>query len=291
MFSTPQLAMFCSNLARLPSTGRGAFLGVVALRVLPQAVRSCSFVDLGLILQAMSSCDINLTQEVVTLIQKRLAEVAKEQVAQLAQHKQSSEVANSIAAALERIAEASKILSADGKQLLASIRPLTLELCACKALRFRTAAALLAMHGHFRIKDVELFDAMGGSELSDTISPISPVLAGRLLRGMAPLGHPVKAMMWAIDQSFASPRGTWQRSLPALTADLFAAALLDFAELSEETMNSLFHAAKVHCATDLTSLSASLRLKCAGEISASSHAWLRKARDQANFSELLSQKC
>ena len=289
--------MFCSNLARLPSTGRGAFLGVVALRVLPQAVRSCSFVDLGLILQAMSSCDINLTQEVVTLIQKRLAEVAKEQVAQLAQHKQSSEVANSIAAALERIAEASKILSADGKQLLASIRPLTLELCACKALRFRTAAASLAMHGHFRIKDVELFDAMGGSELSelselsDTISPISPVLAGRLLRGMAPLGHPVKAMMWAIDQSFASPRGTWQRSLPALTADLFAAALLDFAELSEETMNSLFHAAKVHCATDLTSLSASLRLKCAGEISASSHAWLHKARDQANFSELLSQKC
>ena len=286
--------MFCSNLARLPSTGREAFLGVVALRVLPQAVRSCSFVDLGLILQAMSSCDINLTQEVVTLIQKRLAEVAKEQVAHLAQHKQSPEAANSIAAALERIAEASKILSADGKQLLASIRPLTLDLCACKALRFRTAAALLAMHGHFRIKDVELFDAMG-SELSDAtispLSPLSPVLAGRLLRGMAPLGHPVKAVMRAIDESFASPRGTWQRSLPALTADLFAAALLDFAELSEETVNSMFHAAKVHCDTDLTSLSASLRLKCAGEISASSHAWLRKARDQVNLTELLSAKC
>eukprot|EP00438_Fugacium_kawagutii_P017438 Skav208468 [mRNA] locus=scaffold1104:261906:265993:+ [translate_table: standard] len=275
MFSTPQLAMFCSNLARLPSTGREAFLGVVALRVLPQAMRSCSFVDLGLLLQAMSTCDINFTQEVVALVQSRLAEVAKEQVAHLAQHKQASEVANSVAAALERIAESSlKILStADGKQLLASIRPVTLELFACKALRFRTAAALLLMHGHFRIRDVELFNAMGTAVDTE----ISPVLAGRLLRGMAPLGHPVTAVMVAIDRSFSSPSGTWQRSLPALAADLFAAALLDFTDLSEDTVNSLFQAAKVHVNTDL-SISASLRLKCAGEISASSHAWLRKAQ-------------
>ena len=276
MFSTPQLAMFCSNLARLPSTGREAFLGVVALRVLPQAVRSCSFVDLGLILQAMSSCDINLTEVVIGLIQKRLAEVAKEQVAHLAQ--QYSE-ANSIAAALERIAEASlKILtSADGKQLLASLRPLTLELFTLKALRFRTAAALLFMHGHFRIRDTELFDAIEGD------SDISPVLAGRLLRAMAPLGHPVKSVMLAVDQNLGSPRGTWQRSLPALTADLFAAALLDFAQLSEDTVNSLFQAAKVHCNTDLN-LSPSLRLKCAGEVSAASHAWLRKVCGQARLS-------
>lgn len=263
--------MFCSNIARLPSTGREAFLSVVALRILPQAIRSCSFVDLGLILQSMSTCDISLTRDVVILCQNRLGEVAKEQVAHLVQHKHSSEIANSIAAALERIAESSlKILpTADGQQLLASIRPLTLELFACKALRFRTAAALLLMHSHFRIRDVELFDGIVAEP-----DHISPVLAGRLLRGMAPLGHPVKSVMLAIDQSFGSH--TWQRSLPALTADLFAAALLDFKYLSEETMNALFQAAKVHCANPDLKLPAPLRLKCASELSASSHAWLRQ---------------
>ena len=262
--------MFCSNIARLPSTGREAFLSVVALRILPQAIRSCSFVDLGLILQSMSTCDISLTRDVVILCQNRLGEVAKEQVAHLVQHKHS-EIANSIAAALERIAESSlKILpNADGQQLLASIRPLTLELFACKALRFRTAAALLLMHSHFRIRDVELFDGIVAES-----DHISPVLAGRLLRGMAPLGHPVKSVMLAIDQSFGSH--TWQRSLPALTADLFAAALLDFKYLSEETVNALFQAAKVHCANPDLNLPAPLRLKCAGELSASSHAWLHQ---------------
>ena len=125
------------------------------------------------------------------------------------------------------------------------------------------------MHSHFRIRDVELFDGIVAES-----DHISPVLAGRLLRGMAPLGHPVKSVMLAIDQSFGSH--TWQRSLPALTADLFAAALLDFKYLSEETVNALFQAAKVHCANPDLKLPAPLRLKCASELSASSHAWLRQ---------------
>ena len=47
----------------------------------------------------------------------------------------------------------------------------------------------------------------------------------------------VKSLLLLIDDSFGASRG-YQRSLPALSADLFAAALLDFAYLSEETINS-----------------------------------------------------
>ena len=283
-FTTPQLAMFSSSLARLPSTGREAFLSVVALRILPQALRSCNFVDLGLILQAMSSCDVTLTRDVISIFHQRLAEVAKEELAELAATKQTGVAAheaklNSTAAALERISEASLkvfigIEGFNGKALLAAIRPLTLELFTSKALRLRTTAALLSMYAHFRIQDSELLKALNPSE-SETISP---VLAGRLLRGMAPLGlPPVKSVMLLIDQSFASSRGTWQRSLPALAADLFAAALLDFAHLSENAVNSLLQAAKRHCelGESSTGLDSALRLKCASEISAASHAWLR----------------
>ncbi|CAK9104067.1 unnamed protein product [Durusdinium trenchii] len=297
-FSTPQLAMFSSSLARLPSTGREAFMSVVALRILPQALRSCCFVDLGLILQAMATCDITLTRDVATLCQKRLSEVAKEELADLAANKQARDASyeaklNSAAAALERISEASlKVFLIDFEGLpglLAALRPLCLELFAQKALRLRTAAALLSMHAQLRLRlDSDLSAALdaaasvstgaGSTGDSSGRGVASPVLAGRLLRGMAPVGHPVKSLMLIIDQSFTSSRG-WQRTLPALAADLFAAALLDFAHLSESTVNSLLQAAKVHCeslvASSNASMDSTLQLKCASEISAASHAWLR----------------
>lgn len=290
--------MFSSSLARLPSTGREAFMSVVALRILPQALRSCCFVDLGLILQAMATCDITLTRDVATLCQKRLSEVAKEELADLAANKQARDASyeaklNSAAAALERISEASlKVFLIDFEGLpglLAALRPLCLELFAQKALRLRTAAALLSMHAQLRLRlDSDLSAALdaaasvstgaGSTGDSSGRGVASPVLAGRLLRGMAPVGHPVKSLMLIIDQSFTSSRG-WQRTLPALAADLFAAALLDFAHLSESTVNSLLQAAKVHCeslvASSNASMDSTLQLKCASEISAASHAWLR----------------
>ncbi|CAJ1384571.1 unnamed protein product [Effrenium voratum] len=268
-FSAAQLGVFCAALARLPSEGREAFLSVAALRALPQALRSMGLVDLALVAQAMATCDITFTSEAVALFQQRLAETAKEELAHLAADR-AAELA-SLAAALERIAEGSKVLAgADGKQLLASIRPLSMDLIARRALRLRTAAALMALHAEFRVRDVALLDALGS--ISET--RISPVLAGRLLRGMAPLGNPVKSLLLLIDDSFGASRG-YQRSLPALSADLFAAALLDFAYLSEETINSLLSAAQACCESDAIPSDRALRLKCAAELSAAAHARLR----------------
>eukprot|EP00439_Symbiodinium_sp_Y106_P069104 s2345_g11.t2 len=293
-FSPSQLALFCSNLARLPSAGRDAFLGVAALQV-QQTLRFSSFVDLGLLSQAFGSSSITLTREASQLYLQRLSVVSKEELANLAQGPGSgSDLANSLAAALERIAEGSlHMLSpgVDGELLLASMRPLTLELCARRAVRPRTAAAVLGQHAHFRVRDHELFEALEDEEHAD----IGATLAGRLLRPLGALGHPSEHFLLSVDKSLSmwgkrlsatiqsdsgvpnvvfEPWTRSTRSLPALAADLFAAALLDFAFLSEVSVTYLFSAAKTQCQLNLPADSA-LRMKCAGEIAAASHVWLQ----------------
>ncbi|CAE7236243.1 hypothetical protein AK812_SmicGene17570 [Symbiodinium microadriaticum] len=295
-FSPSQLALFCSNLARLPSAGRAAFLAVAALQV-QRTLRFSSFVDLGLLSQAFGSSSITLTREASELYLQRLSVVSKEELANLAQGPGSgSDLVNSLAAALERVAEGSLQLlspSVDGELLLASIRPLTLELCARRAVRPRTAAAVLDQHAHFCVRDQELFEALEDEEHSS--SDISATLAGRLLRPLGALGHPSEHFLQSVDKSLSiwgkrlsatiqsdsgvpnvvfEPWTRSTRSLPALAADLFAAALLDFAFLSEVSVTYLFSAAKTQCQLNLPADSA-LRMKCAGEIAAASQVWLQ----------------
>ncbi|CAE7937846.1 unnamed protein product [Symbiodinium necroappetens] len=295
-FSPSQLALFCSNLARLPSAGRAAFLAVAALQV-QRTLRFSSFVDLGLLSQAFGSSSITLTREASELYLQRLSVVSKEELANLAQGPGSgSDLVNSLAAALERVAEGSLQLlspSVDGELLLASIRPLTLELCARRAVRPRTAAAVLGQHAHFSVRDQELFEALEDEEHSS--SDISATLAGRLLRPLGALGHPSEHFLQSVDKSLSiwgkrlsatiqsdsgvpnvvfEPWTRSTRSLPALAADLFAAALLDFAFLSEVSVTYLFSAAKTQCQLNLPADSA-LRMKCAGEIAAASQVWLQ----------------
>ncbi|CAE7817693.1 unnamed protein product [Symbiodinium sp. CCMP2456] len=295
-FSPSQLALFCSNLARLPSAGRAAFLAVAALQV-QRTLRFSSFVDLGLLSQAFGSSSIALTREASELYLQRLSVVSKEELANLAQGPGSgSDLVNSLAAALERVAEGSLHLlspSVDGELLLASIRPLTLELCARRAVRPRTAAAVLGQHAHFCVRDQELFEALEDEDQSS--SDISATLAGRLLRPLGALGHPSEHFLQSVDKSLSiwgkrlsatiqsdsgvpnvvfEPWTRSTRSLPALAADLFAAALLDFAFLSEVSVTYLFSAAKTQCQLNLPADSA-LRMKCAGEIAAASQVWLQ----------------
>ena len=168
-----------------------------------QTLRFSSFVDLGLLSQAFGSSSITLTREASQLYLQRLSVVSKEELANLAQGPGSgSDLVNSLAAALERIAEGSlHMLSpgVDGELLLASMRPLTLELCARRAVRPRTAAAVLGQHAHFRVRDHELFEALEDEEHAD----IGATLAGRLLRPLGALGHPSEHFLLSVDKSLS----------------------------------------------------------------------------------------
>ena len=248
------------------------------LKVQP-ALRFSSFVDLGLLSQAFLSCGITLTNEASSLYLQRLAVVGKEELANLAQPG-SSDLVNSSAAALERVAEGSlKMLTGvDGEQLLAALRPLTLELCARRAIRPRTAAGLLALHAHFRRQDGELFEALSADEPSHDVGA---TLAGRLLRPLGSLGYPSQYFLVSVDKALSSPSSTWQKSLPALAADFFAASLLDFAFLSESSVTRLCVAAKTQCQQSVPTDTA-LRMKCAGELAAASYSWLQHVPDLAS---------
>ena len=170
-----------------------------------RTLRFSSFVDLGLLSQAFGSSSITLTREASELYLQRLSVVSKEELANLAQGPGSgSDLVNSLAAALERVAEGSLQLlspSVDGELLLASIRPLTLELCARRAVRPRTAAAVLGQHAHFSVRDQELFEALEDEEHSS--SDISATLAGRLLRPLGALGHPSEHFLQSVDKSLS----------------------------------------------------------------------------------------
>ena len=244
-------------------------------------LRFSSFVDLGLLAQAFLSCGITLTREASRLYLARLAAVAKDELANLAQPG-TSDLVNSLAAALERIAEGSlKTLIGIDEKLLAAVRPLTLELAARQALRPRTAAAVLALHAHFNVRDVEVFEALPADDSSQI--DFGATVAGRLLRPLGALGYPSQPFLVSIDRTLGSASGTWQRSLPALAADLFAAALLDFACISEKSVTSLCVAAKRQCQQNSLD-DAALQSKCAGELAAASYAWLQQVLRQALFS-------
>ena len=88
------------------------------------------------------------------------------------------------------------------------------------------------------------------------------VLAGRLLRALAPLARPPLGLARALEAY--QPRAN---TLPVLAADLYAAALLDFQGLQAPT-RALLSLARLRA-------SEAPPARCAAELAAAAQAWLR----------------
>ncbi|CAE8627713.1 unnamed protein product [Polarella glacialis] len=278
-FKPSQLAMFCDGIARLPSTGREAFLAAAASHVLPQVLRRCSLSELGQICWALAACDTPVPEDVAALLKRRVSAVTQEAVSTLAKST-SPGVATGSAVALKRLAEACMKLqtTSQGQQMLATLRPLALALCTRhqQVLGLQARATVLAAHAHFHVRDMELFEGLGAGGAPVGSLP-SPNLSVRLLASLGTLRAPVEPLLRLVDSALLGCAGGLP--LDAVASALFATASLGFQPpISAAAIQALLVRAKELCEQS-SALAGSLEV---AQIAAAASAWQVQVPDDAD---------